>query len=647
MTVQYPHRKAIFMHTFQSSSIGSMQLANRLLMAPVKTGFGAPDGTVTEQQTAYYRRRAEGGVAAIIVEPCYVDSAGKEHPRQLGIDADHQVSGLRRLVDAIHAGGARAIAHLNHAGRAANPKASGRAPEAPSEIVCPTTGATALPMDTARIRDIVEAFAAGARRAREAGFDAVEVQCGLGYLVAQFLSPRTNRRTDEYGGDDERRERFARDVVAAMREALGSEIPLLARISATENAEGGLGIDDARRLARRLSDWGAAALHVVSGSACDSPPWYYQHMSLPEGANQSLAGQITEVVDLPVVVAGRLGDPKHIEAVLDLGQASYVALGRPLVADPDLPRKLAAGHPEQVLACGSCLQGCLASVKAGKGIGCIVNPEVGHEGEPEEPAGTPRHLVIVGGGPAGLTAAIVAGRRGHRVTLLERAELGGQFALAPNAPGKATMQRPLQALLRQATHAGADIRAGTQATMPLLEQLAPDAVVLATGASPVMLDVPGLQDAVTGNEVLAGKADTGERVLVIGGGLVGIEVAEYLATRGKRVTIVELLDDIARDMEMITRKMTMKRLANLPVEIRTGTAITQFADAMATVRTEQGSESIGPFDSVVMAVGIRPNRELHEPLSKSGIEMHVVGDALEAGQIMGAVRSAWRVARSL
>jgi 2,4-dienoyl-CoA reductase-like NADH-dependent reductase (Old Yellow Enzyme family)/thioredoxin reductase len=624
-----------------------MTLPNRLLMAPVKTALGAMDGTVTEQQISYYRRRAGGGVGAIIVEPCYVDPAGKEHPRQLGIDDDHKVLGLRRLVDALHASGTRAIAHLNHAGRAANPKASGRVPEAPSEMTCPATGATAAAMSLARIAEVIGAFAAGARRARQAGFDAVELQCGLGYLVAQFWCLRTNQRTDEYGGDERGRERFARDVVTAVREALGDDVPLLARMSATERVEGGLEVADGQRLAHHLQNWGAAALHVVSGSACDSPPWYYQHMSLPEGVNEGLAAQITRTVGVPVIVAGRLGDVSRIEAILKHGQASFVALGRPLVADPDLPRKLAEGRPEQVLACGSCLQGCLGSVKAGRGIGCIVNPEVGHEGELDEPAKNSRHVVVVGGGPAGLTAAIVARRRGHRVTLLERAGLGGQFVLAPYAPGKAAMERPLRALLHQATHAGAEIRTGTDATMVLLSELAPDVVILATGASPVTLDIPGLQDAATGDQVLAGQADVGQRVLVVGGGLVGIEVAEFLAERGKGVTVVELLDEVARDMELVTRKLTMKRLAKLDVQIRTGTTVTRLADGWATLRTAAGAEQIGPFDSVVVAVGTRPNQELIAPLSASGIESHVVGDALEPRQIMGAVKSAWHVARAL
>ncbi len=635
------------MKVFEATQIDRLTVRNRLLMAPVKTGFGGPDGTVTDQQIAYYRRRADGGVGAIIVEPCYVDSAGKEHPRQLGLDRDDQVAGLSRLVAEIHAGGARAIAHLNHAGRAANPKAAGRPPEAPSTMVCPTTGATAEPMSEERIAEIVDAFAAAAGRARQAGFDGVELQCGLGYLVAQFLAPRTNQRTDAYGGDLQGRERFAHDVVGAVLAALDGELPLIARLSASEKVPGGLESADAVRLAQQLKSWGVAALHVASGSACDSPPWYYQHMSLPEGANEALAQPIKQAVDLPIIVAGRLGDPERIEAIIGDGLADFVALGRPLVADPDLPRKLGAGEAEQVLACGSCLQGCLASVKAGKGIGCIVNPEVGQERDLEEPAAEPRQVVIVGGGPAGLTAAIVARRRGHPVTLLEQSELGGQFALAPLAPGKAAMARPLHALVAQATRAGADIRIGTKATMEGIAALSPDVVILAAGASPSALPIAGLADAVTGNDVLTGAAEIGERVLVIGGGLVGMEVAELLGHQGKTVTIVELLDEVAKDMEMITRKMTMKRLTELPVTIHTGTKIESFADGQATVLGPDGTATLGLFDTVVMAVGTRPNHDLLPALEASGMEVKVVGDALEAKQIMGAVQSAWKVARAL
>jgi 2,4-dienoyl-CoA reductase-like NADH-dependent reductase (Old Yellow Enzyme family)/thioredoxin reductase len=635
------------MSVFETMHIGDLVLENRLLMAPVKTGFGGLYGEVTDQMVAYYRRRALGGVGGIIVEPMYIDVAGKEHAKQLAIDNDAAIAGLARLVAAIHEGGAKAIAHLNHAGRAANPKASGRPPEAPSAVACPSTGATPRELDASRIHDLVSAFGEAARRAREAGFDAVEVQCGLGYLVAQFLSPRTNHRSDEYGGDPVRRARFASEVMDAVTQALSDAVPVISRISAREQVDGGLDLPDGIGLARRLVDLGAAAIHVVTGSACDTPPWYYQHMSLPEGINERLAVQIRAAISVPVIVAGRLGDPDRIERVIEARQADFVALGRPLVADPDLPLKMNQGRSDDVVLCGSCLQGCLANVKAGKGIGCIVNPEVGHEGETERPPASRRRIVVVGGGPAGLTVAIIARRRGHRVTLLERGELGGDFLLAPLAPGKAAMARPLRSLIARARQSGAEIETGLEATVERIASLEPDVVVLATGARPASVEIRGLATALTGNDVLMGRSETGDNVLIVGGGTVGIEVAESLAGLGKTVTVVEILREIARDMEPLTRKMTIHRLGQLPVAILTGTVLERFRDGTATVKGPDGARELGPFDSVVVAVGTEPNDALAEPLRARGLDVRVVGAVAGRHQIMGAVGSAWQLARSI
>jgi len=637
------------MEPFESIAIGSMEIRNRLLMAPVKTAFGDKEGKVTDKLVHYYRRRAAGGVGAIIVEPLFVDPAGKEHPKQLGAATETQVEGLSRLVEAIHGEGAKAIAHLNHAGRAANPKATGRQPEAPSAVPCGTTGATPAAMSEERIQEVVAAYGAAARRALEAGFDAVEVQCGLGYLVAQFYSPRTNMRTDAYGGTEEKRSRFLREVLDAVRTATGGRIPVLARMSWEEKVDGGLDLAGAARMARELVSAGVAALHVVSGSACDSPPWYYQHMSLPEGVNARQAQEIKKEVQVPVIAAGRLGDPERIREVLTGGVVDLVALGRPLVADPDLPRKMESNQDDLVVRCGGCLQGCLLGVKSGAGVGCIVNPELGHEGEAVTPASTRRRIVVVGGGPAGLTAARVAAERGHDVVVLERSSevLGGQFAMSYLAPGKQAMQHTVDSLVRLARRSGADIRMGVEAGEETVLALNPDAVVVATGAEPVQLPVPGLEEALTGAEILRGAVTPGPKVLVVGGGMVGVEVAEFLGERGHEVDVVEMLGEVARDMEPVTRALTMKRLAALPVRFHTDCRIQAVRSGVAVLATPDGEKELGPFDTVVVAVGTRPHDPLSSRLEARGIEVHVVGDARELGQVQGAVASGWEVARKL
>jgi 2,4-dienoyl-CoA reductase-like NADH-dependent reductase (Old Yellow Enzyme family)/thioredoxin reductase len=611
-------------------------------MAPVKTAFGGFDGLVDPQHVAYYRRRAAGGVGLVIVEPLCVDPKGREHPRQLAAYSDDAVGGLRRVVEAIHGHESLAFAHLNHAGRAANPKAIGGIPEAPSAVICPTTGATPEPMTTARISAVLEAYRKAAGRMREAGFDGLELQLGLGYLPAQFLSTRTNLRADEYGHHGENRWRFVSELVARIRAAIGDGMALTARISADEKVADGLGLGDAIELAARLESWGVDAIHVATGSACDSPPWYYQHMALPEGVNESLAARIRKSISAPVVVAGRLGDPDRIRNVLDNGMADVVALGRPLVADPDLPRKIREGCEEEIIFCGACLQGCLARVKGGGPIGCIVNPGIGRETEwPPPPIAMGKHVVVVGGGPAGMEAALEADRVGFAVTLLERDDvLGGQFALAPLTTGKEEMIRPLYSLINAVRRSGADIRCGFEATVETIIDFEPDHVVVATGSRPTKPPIPGLKETLTAGQLLAGDSDVGHRVLILGGGLVGIEMAEHLGRAGHEVVVVELLEEIARDMETVTRKMTLSRLQMLPVTIHTETRLVRMDGDEAIVSSaDNGAErSIGHFDSVLVAIGHEASDALSEELAAAGLPVTVIGDAREPRQIFDATQ---------
>jgi 2,4-dienoyl-CoA reductase-like NADH-dependent reductase (Old Yellow Enzyme family)/thioredoxin reductase len=626
---------------FERLRIGPIELSNRIALAPVKTALGGTDGLATDRHAAYYRRRARGGAGLLILEPLFVDPMGREHPRQLTATTDECIPGLERLVEAVHAEGSLIFAHLNHAGRAANPKAIGGAPEAPSAVPCPSTGATPEPMSSERIGQVLGCYAEAARRVREAGFDGVELQLGLGYLPAQFLSLRTNLRVDEWGGE-EGRWRFIDRVVTLVRGAMGPELALSARISADEKVEGGLGPDDAVVLARRVEGIGVDALHVATGSACDSPPWYYQHMALPRGVNERLASQLRMAVAAPVMVAGRLGDPDRIRDVVDDGMADVVALGRPLLADPDLPIKIREGREDEIMGCGSCLQGCLAKVKAGGPVSCLINPEVGREGAPVPHAeAVGERLVVVGGGPAGLEAALTADRAGFQVTLFERrAALGGQFSLSGLTPGKEAMERPFRSLVRAAERSGVDLRVDSEATLEDILALDPVRVIVATGSRPIIPEIPGLENPLTAEEVLTGGREVGRRVLILGGGLVGIELAEKLAGEECEVVVVELLEDIARDMETISRTMTLMRLQALPVEIHTQTRLIRFEGGEAVVRDETtGDEhSLCSFDSVLVAVGHHSHNPLSVELNEAGLDVEVVGDALRPGQVWDATQ---------
>ena len=625
---------------FEPVKIGSLELPNRLAMAPMKTAYGTTSGRVTQQLVAYFRRRAEGGVGLVISEPLYVDRRGVEHPRQLGIDDDDKLEGLKHLVEAVHEEGKKIFAHINHGGRAANPKAAGgMAPEAPSKIPCPRTGFEPEELSGDRIGEIVQAFAEAADRARAAGFDGVELQFGLGYLVSQFLSPVTNRRNDRFGGGPEERLRFAREVFSIVRETVGGEFPIGVRISGSEKSPGGLEIDDAKKLARNLEKWGADMIHVATGSNCESLPWYFQHMSLPPGVNEMLAAEVRREVGIPVMVAGRLGDPPRIREILDNEIIDMIALGRPLLADPDLPRKMSDGKDDEVMLCGHCLQGCFVNVKSGLGIGCNINPMVGHELDEVAPAVRPKRVVVIGGGPAGMQAALTAHRRGHRVTLLEKKQLGGQFSLAFLSPGKKRMEKPLHSMVRQVKRSGIEVRLGEEVTADKLKTINPDTVIIATGSYPIIPGIPGLQDPITAEEILTGSRETGSRVLVLGGGMVGVEVAEFLAKQDKQVIVVEILEEIARDMDPISRKMTMKRMAALPVEILTTTQVVRVENGHVFTNHQGEQSQLGYFDTIVVTAGNRSFNPLSDQLQKERFNIMVIGDADKPGTVYDAVNS--------
>ncbi len=639
-------------HLLQPARIGSLALPNRVVMTTVKLGYAGKDGKVTDRHLAFYARRAEGKAGLLTTEPMYVRPNGREIPTQLGIFDDSFLPGLESLTGAVHQAGGRIMAHINHAGRAANPKLV--PPEelvSPSAVPCPANKAVPRPLEKKEIHDLVEAFAAAAGRVKKAGFDALEIPFSHGYLVHQFLSPHTNKRDDEYGGDFENRFRFGREILEAVRERVGPDFPLVVRMNAEDHFEGGMTLEDALRLARRLEEAGVDALSVSSGTMCETPPFCLYPIGTPKAHLLPAAAEIRKVVSIPVITAGRIRSPQVAEEALAKDQTDLVGLGRAFLADPDWVRKVEEDDEEAILLCAACHQGCLFELRKARGTSCMFNPFTGREGEIRiQKTDTPKRVLVVGGGPGGMEAAMVAAWRGHRVSLLEKEKrLGGQLLLAAQVPTKEEFAdfAKWQALMME--RAGVEVRLGVEVTAETIEEMDPQAVILATGGRPRIPNLPGLEETrwTTAYDILAGKSRVSTRTaFVVGGGTVGLEAAEFLARQGVEVTAVKRKPELAASMDPLPAAVFLKRLEKEGVQIITGYAITRFQadkDGNTTVFARPWPEREGeperafPAETVVIALGLEPENSLAKEIEgRPGV--FVVGDAVEPREVLDAVR---------
>ncbi len=619
---------------FESVELGGLRLKNRFIMAPVKTAYGNPKGEVNNLHLKFYKNVAKGGIALIITEPVAVLRSGREHPKQLCIDELACVDELRKITDTIHKNGSLACLNITHAGRAANPKASGQPPIAPSAIMCPATKQTPREMDKVQIKEIVDAFAKATTRAKEAGFDAIELQAGMGYIIAQFLKDRTNKRIDEYG---QNKELFAQEVFEAVfGNAKG--IPVILRIAGDEFVEGGITPRDNIPLLKLAEQYEACAIHVGLGNACDTPPWYYSATFIDDGKQIETFKKIKELTRLPLIVDGKMANPDKINKALIEDWADFIGLGKSLACDQAFVRKLEENKRDDIWYCGGCLQGCLLKVKSGDGLGCIINPFINRDRF--EKTDKPLKFVVVGGGPAGMACATYARMRGHKAVLFERRQLGGQFNLAVKPPFKDKMQRPLDSMIKEMERQGVDI-IYEEADFAKIQAQNPDVVIIATGAVSIIPKIKGINkeyvmDSFTYFE--RAKLPKGKRALVLGVGLVGREVMEDLIKKGfEEVVGIDILEELSEDF-------TLARLKNMKnVKIMTGTTLEEFTEEGVIININSEKENLGKFDTIITSIGTKSDNTLYEQIKNKFDRIEIVGDANKVADIYEATHQAYSV----
>ncbi|MBA3008745.1 MAG: NAD(P)/FAD-dependent oxidoreductase [Proteobacteria bacterium] len=638
-------------HLFNPIQIGNMTVKNRLMMSAMSINFGV-DGNchVTDQLIEYFVERAKGEVGMMLVGGGSVHPGGQELPDLPQMYDDSCIPSLKRMVDRVKKYDTRFGVQLMHGGR------QSYLPQkvAPSAIPAPAVvKGEVRALEIAEIKELVACFGDAARRCRTAGFDFIEIHGAHGYLINQFMAPNSNIRTDEYGGSFENRTRFLFEILGAVRDRAGKDFPVGIRINGRDYIENGWELKDTVRLAPLLEKAGVVYLHI-SGGVYGSTELTIPSMYTPQGCFVHLAEAVKKTVNIPVITVGRIKDPEHANGILGEGKADMISMGRSFLADPQYPRKAREGKFSQIRPCVGCCLGCIHAVLAKEPGSCVVNPDVGREYKLKEAQDTkvPLKILVVGAGPAGMAAARMFALHGHKTLVCEKESvLGGLLALAAIAPGRGELEDILKFFRKEMDRLKVEIRYDTPLSAALLDEIRPDKVILATGSLPDMPVIKGLfqtkMAVITNVDLLRKKEKPGNKVVVLGGGMTGLIVADFLADQGKQVVVLNRKKSFAEEMSSNDRYYLRERLKEGKVVLYKNVAIQAFTDDGAIFKSNGKPHTLTGFDTVVISEKQQSIRDAKQLEKNTPAEFYFIGDARSPRHLMYCISEAEEIARSV
>lgn len=665
---------------FESTKIGSIEIKNRLAMSAMDLGF-TTEGSINKRFIDFYVERARGGVGLIVVGGCYPEMTGKVWKSIIGLDKDEYIPGLKNLTDTIHKYDTKIAAQILHGGRSASSFFSKTHPVSPSSLSHINIKQKPHALTIPEIKKVIDGYVAATVRVKKGGFDAVEIHGGMGYLINQFLSRATNKRKDKYGGSLKNRIRFAKEIVVAIKEKVGKRYPVIFRLSGEDFVEDGLKIDESVEIAKELEKAGVDAFNV-------SPGWHESRtpimlMSIPRMSYIFLSEKIKDNVNVPVIGSVRINDLALAEEVIDNNQSDIVSIGRPLIADPELPKKYKRKQFEDIRRCIACNQGCFDSLLGFKSISCLYNVRAGRESELKiKKAKKKKKVMIIGGGPGGMEAARVAALRGHDVHLFEKTDvLGGQLRYAYIPPGREEIVNVISFLENQIKKLNVNIELSNKVDTVTINKMKPDVVIAATGGVPLIPKITGIKEknVVVAEDVFDNKVKVGKDVVIIGGGTIGCEIALHtakmgamdpevacfllknkvidgdkaveLTSKGKRnITILEMKNKIGGRFGISTRWVIMKQIVDAGINSITGIKVKNMSTKSikekdkVCVTYEDGKKDIKIFaDTVIIAAGYKSNQDPTRKLNGKIDELYRIGDCVEVRTALEAIHEGFEV----